>query len=137
MSVERTLESTDTDPDLVTLELTESVLVHGSSRALLVLGDLERLGVKIALDNFGTGFSSLSYLQHCPVDTVKIDQTFIADLAHHTMSNLIVEAIVSVAQTAGLSVTAAGVETANQPLPSSPSGATPTKASTSPSPPQV
>jgi predicted signal transduction protein with EAL and GGDEF domain len=72
-----------------------------------------------------------------PVDTVKIDQTFIADLAHHTMSNLIVEAIVSVAHTAGLSVTAEGVETADQPLPSSPSGATPTKASTSPSPPQV
>lgn len=113
-TVERTLDSTGTDPTLVTLELTESVLVHDSSRALLVLGDLKRLGVKIALDDFGTGFSSLSYLKHFPVDTVKIDQTFIADLDHNTMSYLIVEAIVSVAHTAGLSVTAEGVETAEQ-----------------------
>ncbi len=114
ITVEQTLASTATDPTLITLELTESVLVYDSSRALIVLGDLKRLGVKIALDDFGTGFSSLSYLKNFPVDSVKIDQTFIADLAHNTMSYLIVEAIVSVAHNAGLSVTAEGVETADQ-----------------------
>ena len=67
-------------PQLVTLEVTESVFVQDSERALVVLDELKRLGVKLALDDFGTGYSSLNYLKRFPIDIVKIDQGFVADL---------------------------------------------------------
>ena len=69
-----------TDPHLVTLEVTESVFVQDSQRALVVLNELKELGVTLALDDFGTGYSSLNYLKRFPIDIVKIDQGFVADL---------------------------------------------------------
>lgn len=73
-TVEDVLLSTHIDPGLVTLEVTESVFLQDSQRALVVLRDLKRLGVTLALDDFGTGYSSLSYLKRFPVDVVKIDR---------------------------------------------------------------
>src|SRR3984957_5324194 len=84
------LRDTDTDPRRLILEITEGALVRDTQRARLVLTELRSLGVTLALDNFGTGYSSLAYLNRFPVDAVKIDQSFIADLAHNPSSHAIV-----------------------------------------------
>ncbi|MEO7819481.1 MAG: EAL domain-containing protein [Actinomycetota bacterium] len=113
-TVSAILTATQTDPTLVTLEVTESVFVQDSERALLVLNDLKRLGVMLALDDFGTGYSSLSYLKGFPVDIVKIDRIFIADLDRNPASRLIVSAIVGLAHGLSMNVVAEGVETYEQ-----------------------
>ena len=112
--VANVLSETHTDPRLVTLEVTESVFVQDSERALVVLNDLKALGVVLALDDFGTGFSSLNHLKRFPVDVVKIDQTFVADLQHNEASDAIVLAIVELAHRLGMTVVAEGVETPEQ-----------------------
>jgi diguanylate cyclase (GGDEF)-like protein len=108
------LADSHTRPDLLTLEITESVFVQDAERALVVLRELKRLGVKLALDDFGTGYSSLSYLQRFPVDFVKIDQWFIADLAQNAASYAIVSTVIALAHKLGLGVVSEGVETAEQ-----------------------
>jgi diguanylate cyclase (GGDEF)-like protein len=108
------LRSTDDRPELLILEITESVFIQDSERALLVLGDLKELGVTLALDDFGTGYSSLSYLKRFPVDIIKIDRTFIADLELGSASYTIVDAVVRLAHGLGMTVVAEGVETAEQ-----------------------
>lgn len=108
------LASTHTSPEFLTLEITESVFVQDADRALIVLTDMKQLGVMLALDDFGTGYSSLSYLQRFPVDLVKIDQGFIADLGHDQTSNTIVAAVIMLAHNLGMGVVAEGVETAEQ-----------------------
>ena len=113
-SVAAVLEDTDTDPRALTLEVTESVFIEDSRRALVVLDELKKLGVDLALDDFGTGYSSLNYLQHFPVDQVKIDRTFVADLGRKPASSAIVGAVVDLAHALGLTLVAEGVETADQ-----------------------
>jgi diguanylate cyclase (GGDEF)-like protein len=113
-SVADVLFGTHTNPELVTLEMTESVFVQDSQRALVVLSDLKRLGVKLALDDFGTGYSSLSYLKRFPIDIVKIDQVFVADMESDRASRAIVFAIIELAHRLGMTVVAEGVETAAQ-----------------------
>jgi diguanylate cyclase (GGDEF)-like protein len=112
-SVESVLSATDTEPHAVTLELTESVFVQGKE-VLAVLDDLKSLGVMLALDDFGTGYSSLGYLKKLPIDTLKIDRVFIADLDRDPVSRLIVQAIVGMAHGLGMAVVAEGVQTAAQ-----------------------
>jgi EAL domain-containing protein (putative c-di-GMP-specific phosphodiesterase class I) len=112
--VEDVLHTTETDPGLLTLEITESAFIQDSRRAGIVLQDLKQLGVKLALDDFGTGYSSLCYLQQFPVDVVKIDKGFVAELGRDGTSHAIVSAIVDLAHTLGLTVVAEGVETARQ-----------------------
>jgi diguanylate cyclase (GGDEF)-like protein len=114
LSVADVLADTDTKPELVTLEVTESVFVQDSQRALVVLSELKRLGVKLALDDFGTGYSSLSYLKRFPIDIVKIDQVFVGDMESDRASRAIVFAIVELAHRLGMTVVAEGVETAEQ-----------------------
>ena len=113
-SIENVMTSTGTTPATVTLEVTESVFIQDSNRALAVLHDLKDLGVMLALDDFGTGYSSLSYLKKFPVDIVKIDQVFIGDLTIDPTSRLIVSAVVSLAHFLDMQVVAEGVETAEQ-----------------------
>jgi diguanylate cyclase (GGDEF)-like protein len=113
-TVEAVLSDTGTDPELVTLEMTESVFVQDTERALLVLNDLKDLGVTVALDDFGTGYSSLTYLKQFPIDVVKIDQGFVADLERDRASYFIVFAIVELAHLLGMTVVAEGVETVEQ-----------------------
>jgi diguanylate cyclase (GGDEF)-like protein len=110
------LSDTHTDPRLLTLEVTESVFVEDSERALVLLNDLKDIGVRLALDDFGTGYSSLTYLKRFPIDIVKIDQSFVADLAHDPASHAIVVAVVELAHMLGMTVVAEGVETAEQRL---------------------
>jgi EAL domain-containing protein (putative c-di-GMP-specific phosphodiesterase class I) len=113
-TVAAVLADTHTDPTLVTLEVTESVFLQDSKRALVVLQDLKQLGVMLALDDFGTGYSALSYLMQFPVDVVKIDQSFIANLDREPTSRLIVSAIVGLAHGLRMRVVAEGVESADQ-----------------------
>jgi diguanylate cyclase (GGDEF)-like protein len=113
-SVAAVLEQTNTDPGVVTLEVTESVFLRDSDRALVALNDLKEIGVMLALDDFGTGYSSLSYLKRFPVDVVKIDRVFISDLDHNPDSRLIVNAVVSLAHGLCMSVVAEGVESVEQ-----------------------
>jgi diguanylate cyclase (GGDEF)-like protein len=108
------LARTDTEPRLVTLEMTESVFVQDSERALVVLNELKLLGVTLALDDFGTGYSSLNYLKRFPIDIVKIDRGFVVDMEYDGASQAIVFAVIELAHTLGLTVVAEGVETAAQ-----------------------
>jgi len=111
-SVAAILDTTGTDPAMLTLELTERVFIHDEQRALIVLSDLKHLGVNLALDDFGTGYSSLGYLETLPIDTIKIDQTFIAKLATNPGRHTIVNSIIELAHGLGMTVIAEGVETA-------------------------
>lgn len=113
-TVASVLANTSFDPNLLTLEVTESVFIDDFERAVLTLNDLKALGVKLALDDFGTGFSSLSHLQRFPVDVVKIDKTFVAGLDLPPVSHLIVTAMTGLAHSLGMTVVAEGVETHNQ-----------------------
>ncbi len=108
------LNGTPADPDLLTLEMTESVLVHDEQRALVVLAELKQLGVQVALDDFGTGYSSLGYLDSLPIDTIKIDKRFIAHLTADPGSQVIVSAIIQMAHGLGIATVSEGVETAQQ-----------------------
>lgn len=108
------LDDTSTDPGRVTLELTESVFVDDAERALVVLDELTHLGVRLALDDFGSGYSSLSYLKRFPVDIVKVDRGFVADLAHDPATSVIVSAVVVMTHVLGIAVVAEGVETVEQ-----------------------
>ena len=94
----------------ITIEITEGVLIRNPELALAVLNGLKELGLSIALDDFGTGYSSLSYLQRFPIDTIKIDLTFIQKMQTNETSLQIVRAIIGLAQALNIKVVAEGVE---------------------------
>ncbi len=110
-SLPRTLDRSGLDARAVCLEVTETTVMADVSTAVHVLGRLKDLGVSVAIDDFGTGYSSLSYLQRLPVDTVKIDHSFVAGLGVRSADSAIVAATVGMAKALGLSVVAEGVET--------------------------
>jgi diguanylate cyclase (GGDEF)-like protein len=96
------------------LEITEGVLLQDNETTLATLHQLRNLGVHISMDDFGTGYSSLSYLRSFPFDKIKIDQSFIRDLAEHTGSAAIVRAVTGLGSSLGIHTTAEGVETEEQ-----------------------
>jgi diguanylate cyclase (GGDEF)-like protein len=96
------------------LEITEAVLIRDDEAALAMLHELRRLGVRIALDDFGTGYSSLSYLQRFPFDKIKIDRSFIKNIAAFEGSSSIVQAVVDIGAARNMTTTAEGVETEEQ-----------------------
>jgi len=108
------LNRTAMDPAALILEMTEAIFIDDADRALTVLADLKELGVRVALDDFGSGYSSLSYLRQFPVNVIKIDQGFIADIGREESGRAIIGAVSDLAHTLGLSVTAEGIETAEQ-----------------------
>ena len=112
--VANVLEETGLDPHNLRLEITESVAMADAERARTILVELKALGVRISLDDFGTGYSSLSYLQRFPVDTLKIDRSFIVGMDQNTECREIVRTILNLAGTLGLDVIAEGTETASQ-----------------------
>ena len=112
--VARALRSTHFTPHLLTLELTESILMTGVESALPALDALRRLGVSLAIDDFGTGYSSLSYLSTLPIDSLKIDRSFVQGMRMGSKDAEIVRAIVSLGATLGKSVVAEGIETVSQ-----------------------
>jgi diguanylate cyclase len=108
--VEALLETTDFDPSLLKLEITESGLINSPETAYRVLTRLRQLGVSIALDDFGTGYSSLSYLHRFPIDSLKIDRTFVNALPQSERSRAIVRTIAGLGQSMSLKVIAEGIE---------------------------
>jgi hypothetical protein len=102
------------DPRLLELELTETVLMHNLSATLPLLQSLKDLGVSISVDDFGTGYSSLSYLKRLPIDTLKIDRSFVRELETSTDNAAIVAAIIAMSKSLKLRVVAEGVETQGQ-----------------------
>jgi diguanylate cyclase (GGDEF)-like protein len=101
-------------PELLELEMTETAFLEDSASALATLRALRATGLRLALDDFGTGFSSMSYLQRMPLNTIKIDRSFVKGLPMDNDSVSIVRAIISMAKSLGLEITAEGVETAEQ-----------------------
>ena len=110
----RILDSTGLDPRYLELEMTERLLVQNAEENIAVLRKLGQEGVRIAVDDFGTGYSSLSYLRQLPIDSIKIDRSFVRDVERDPEDRAIIEAIVAMAHSLGLQVTAEGVETRGQ-----------------------
>lgn len=108
------LEATGLPPGLLHLEITETVVMEDIAQSVLVLEELKRLGVKLSIDDFGTGYSSLSYLKQLPLDTLKIDRSFVRGLGSSPDDSSIVEAIVSLGQALGMGCLAEGVESGAQ-----------------------
>jgi diguanylate cyclase (GGDEF)-like protein/PAS domain S-box-containing protein len=112
--ISRALQETGLPPHLLELELTESTVMQHPTEAAITLRNLKELGVCLAIDDFGTGFSSMSYLMHFPIDTLKIDRSFIrktpSDPAHSAISS----AVISLTHSLNLNVVAEGVETQEQ-----------------------
>ncbi|KJC42767.1 diguanylate cyclase [Bradyrhizobium sp. LTSP885] len=110
-SVKAALQASGLSADRLELEITESVLLQNSEATLAVLHELRGFGVRISLDDFGTGYSSLSYLRSFPFDKIKIDRSFVTDLATREESMAIVRAVTGLGKSLGIVTTAEGVET--------------------------
>jgi diguanylate cyclase (GGDEF)-like protein len=113
-SVRRVLSETGLAPSQLSLEVTESILLRDAAGSVDQLQSLRRMGLSIAIDDFGTGYSSLSYLQRLPVDAVKIDRSFVNDVASGARAAAFVRAILQLCRTIELRTVAEGVETAEQ-----------------------
>jgi diguanylate cyclase (GGDEF)-like protein len=108
------LEETGIDPSRLVLEITEGMLIDDPEETRVRLEEIRDLGVRVALDDFGSGYSSLSYLQHFPIDKLKIDGSFVAPLGKSENSGFIMQAIVALGRALNLSVLVEGVETEEQ-----------------------
>ena len=108
--IRRVLHETGLAPQYLELELTESLLLSNADVRFLVLQELKAMGLKLAIDDFGTGYSSFSYLKHFPVSKLKIDRSFVRDVALNPDDAAITTAIISMAKSLNLKVTAEGVE---------------------------
>jgi len=109
-----TLSATGFDPQWLELELTESFLMQDSKSTSLVLGAIKAVGVSLALDHFGTGYSSLTHMTRFPIDTLKVDRSFVHDLTVDAGDASVVSAIINMGRSLHLRVVAEGVETADQ-----------------------
>ena len=112
--VQGVLDETGFDPALLELEITESSLIHNEARALAVIQEIRRWGTRISLDDFGTGYSSLMHLKRYPVQSLKIDQSFIAGIGNSAEDEAIIAAILSMARSLGMRIVAEGIESAGQ-----------------------
>jgi diguanylate cyclase (GGDEF)-like protein len=113
-TVASALEDSGLEAGWLELELTESVVMNISAKASIRLKQLKELGICLAIDDFGTGFSSLSYLKHFPIDTLKIDRSFIKDIPGAPKDTAITKTIIALGRRLGLRVVAEGVETKEQ-----------------------
>jgi len=112
--VARAIHAAGIEPPMIELEFTEGALIEYSAVVSKAVKALKELGVATALDDFGTGYSSLSYLRHFPIDTLKIDRVFVRDIVSRSGNTPLVDAIIAMAKSLGLSTVAEGVETESQ-----------------------
>ena len=112
--VSHILKETNLDPRWLELELTESSIMKDPEEAIEKLHELKLMGIKVAIDDFGTGYSSLNYLKRFPIDTLKIDKTFVSDVCKDPHDTAIVRAIINLGHALDLTVIAEGVETRDQ-----------------------
>ncbi len=112
--VARTVREAGIDPSTLELELTEGYLIDDKDRCMKTLGHLKDLGITISLDDFGTGYSSLSYLSRLPIDRLKVDQSFVQRMFFDPSNMEIIQGIISLAHSLGLTVIAEGIETPEQ-----------------------
>ena len=108
------LEETGMKPTLLELEITESMLMQNVDKAIKTLNALSDMGIRLAIDDFGTGYSSLSTLKRFPIDTIKVDRSFIRDLPGEPEDRALTEAIIAMGRTLSMNVIAEGVETKAQ-----------------------
>jgi EAL domain-containing protein (putative c-di-GMP-specific phosphodiesterase class I) len=113
-TISRALESHGLAPGRLMLEMTESMLLHQTEQSIALLNQIKALGVGLSLDDFGTGYSSLSYIKRVPLDEIKIDRAFVADMLASPESAAIIAAILALAAGLHLKIVAEGVETAAQ-----------------------
>jgi diguanylate cyclase (GGDEF)-like protein/PAS domain S-box-containing protein len=106
----KVLDETRADTSLLELEITESTVMHNAQRAAALLAQLKEMGLRVAIDDFGTGYSSLAYLKRFPIDSLKIDRSFVADVPDDAGNTAITQAIMAMAHSLGLKVIAEGVE---------------------------
>jgi len=112
--VQQALNLFEVDPQLLDLELTESAVMDNVDISIGILNNLKALGVSISIDDFGTGYSSLSYLKRFPIDTLKVDRSFITELTTNSQDESIARAIITLAKSLELETVAEGVETREQ-----------------------
>ncbi|MEQ1743715.1 MAG: EAL domain-containing protein [Candidatus Nitrotoga sp.] len=112
--VSRILQETELDPSYLELELTESMVMQNVEAAIITLNQFKAIGVKLSIDDFGIGYSSLNYLKHFPIDFLKIDQSFVRDITTNLDDAIIAKIIISMAHDLGLRVIAEGVEAEEQ-----------------------
>ncbi len=113
-SVAAILQETNLDPRWLELELTESSIMKDPEQAIEKLHELKLMGIRVAIDDFGTGYSSLNYLKRFPIDTLKIDKSFVSDVCKDPHDTAIVRAIITLGHALDLTVVAEGVETQEQ-----------------------
>ena len=112
--VDEALLASGMSPVLLQLEVTESMVMRNVSRAIKVLDAIQSRGIRLAIDDFGTGYSSMSLMKQFPIDTIKIDRSFVRDLPIDTEDQAIAQAIISMGKALGMTVIAEGVETVEQ-----------------------
>ncbi len=113
-TVTRALNRTGLNASRLELEITETALLEDSESTIRILDELRAIGVRVAMDDFGTGYASLSYLQKFPFDRIKIDRSFINEVTKHGNASEIVKTVISLGQRLGMATTAEGVETVEQ-----------------------
>jgi EAL domain-containing protein (putative c-di-GMP-specific phosphodiesterase class I) len=112
--IKKALNDSGMAPNLLELEITESMVMHNPTRMIAVLAKIKSLGVRLAIDDFGTGYSSLAQIKHFPVDTLKVDRSFVRNIPKDAEDKAITEAIIAMGKTLSLTVVAEGVETIEQ-----------------------
>ena len=112
--IDEALASSGMSPVLLQLEVTESMVMRNVSRAVKVLDAIQSRGIRLAIDDFGTGYSSMSLMKQFPIDTIKIDRSFVRDLPNDSEDQAIAQAIISMGKALGMTVIAEGVETVEQ-----------------------
>lgn len=113
-NIQQAIQTSGASPSRIELEITESLAMQDPTNAIALLGRLRETGIKIAIDDFGIGHSSLEYLLRFPIDAIKIDRAFVANITRVQADRVIVRAVTAIGQTMGLSIIAEGVETLRQ-----------------------
>ena len=112
--IQDALRESGMEPELLELEITESMIMNNPRKMIEILQRIKNMGVRLAIDDFGTGYSSLAQLKQFPVDTLKIDRSFIRNIPEDNEDKAIAHAIICMGETLGLTVVAEGVETIEQ-----------------------